>query len=190
MTQLALMRELLGAFCGNEMVLGVVLGLWLLLMGIGAWLGRTSDKLRNPLAVLVGDANSGGGSAAGAGVPSAGVAQCGFHPGRRGWCHRNRHQRFPFAAAVLPRGGLCADAGVLDSGARRGRCGHRSRLRGRQHWQHRRRGSVQLRAGRVPRPCRHSGFSRRVEPAGCRSDGSSHRTQIAFGDCRCLWPSR
>ena len=52
MTQLALMRELLGAFAGNEMVLGVVLGLWLLLMGIGAWLGRTSEKLRNPLATL------------------------------------------------------------------------------------------------------------------------------------------
>jgi len=53
MTQLALMRELLGAFSGNELVLGVVLGNWLLLMGIGARLGWTSDKLRNPLAVLV-----------------------------------------------------------------------------------------------------------------------------------------
>ena len=53
MTQLALMRELLGVFSGNEMVLGVTLGLWLLLMGIGTALGRTSDKLRNPLAVLV-----------------------------------------------------------------------------------------------------------------------------------------
>jgi spermidine synthase len=53
MTQLALMRELLGAFSGNELVLGVVLGNWLLLMGVGAWLGRTSDKLRKPLAVLV-----------------------------------------------------------------------------------------------------------------------------------------
>ncbi len=53
MTQLALMRELLGAFSGNELVLGVVLGNWLLLMGIGTWLGRISDKLRNPLAVLV-----------------------------------------------------------------------------------------------------------------------------------------
>jgi spermidine synthase len=53
MTQLALMRELLGAFSGNEMVLGVTLGLWLLLMGIGTGLGRTADKLRNPLAVLL-----------------------------------------------------------------------------------------------------------------------------------------
>jgi spermidine synthase len=52
MTQLALMRELLGAFSGNEMVLGVALGLWLLLMGVGTWLGRTSEKLRHPLAAL------------------------------------------------------------------------------------------------------------------------------------------
>ena len=53
MTQLALMRELLGAFSGNELVLGVVLGNWLLLMGLGAGLGRASDKLRRPQAVLV-----------------------------------------------------------------------------------------------------------------------------------------
>jgi spermidine synthase len=52
MTQLALMRELLGAFSGNEMVLGVVLGLWLLSMGVGARLGRTSERLRNQLAAL------------------------------------------------------------------------------------------------------------------------------------------
>jgi spermidine synthase len=52
MTQLALMRELLGAFAGNEMVLGVVLGLWLLLMGIGAWVGRTSERVRGQLSVL------------------------------------------------------------------------------------------------------------------------------------------
>jgi spermidine synthase len=52
MTQLALMRELLGTFSGNEMVLGVVLGLWLLLMGIGARLGRNSGKRRSPLTAL------------------------------------------------------------------------------------------------------------------------------------------
>lgn len=38
--QLALMREAMGAWAGNELVLGVVLGNWLLLMGLGAWLGR------------------------------------------------------------------------------------------------------------------------------------------------------
>ena len=52
MTQLALMRELLGAFSGNEMVLGVSLGLWLLLMGLGTRLGRNCGKLRNPLSAL------------------------------------------------------------------------------------------------------------------------------------------
>jgi spermidine synthase len=52
-TQLALMRDLLGTFAGNEMVLGVVLGLWLLLMGLGTWLGRASDNLRQPLTVFV-----------------------------------------------------------------------------------------------------------------------------------------
>ena len=40
MTQLALLRELLGAFSGNELVLGICLGNWLLLTGAGAWLGR------------------------------------------------------------------------------------------------------------------------------------------------------
>jgi len=52
MTQLALMRELLGAFSGNELVLGLALGNWLLLMGIGAWLGRTSGQLQHPRSVL------------------------------------------------------------------------------------------------------------------------------------------
>jgi spermidine synthase len=52
-TQLALMRELLGAFSGNEMTLGITLGLWLLLMGIGTAAGRFSDRLRNPLASFV-----------------------------------------------------------------------------------------------------------------------------------------
>ena len=52
MTQLALMRELLAAFSGNEMVLGVVLGLWLLLMGMGAWVGGFSARLPHPAAAL------------------------------------------------------------------------------------------------------------------------------------------
>ncbi len=52
MTQLALMRELLAAFSGNEMVFGIVLGLWLLLMGIGTWLGRVSERIRAQLSIL------------------------------------------------------------------------------------------------------------------------------------------
>ncbi len=52
LTQLVMMRELLGAFEGNELVLGAILGNWLLLMGAGAWLGRWSERLRRPAAVL------------------------------------------------------------------------------------------------------------------------------------------
>lgn len=39
-TQLVLLRELLGTFQGNELILGLLLGTWLLLTGIGAGLGR------------------------------------------------------------------------------------------------------------------------------------------------------
>jgi len=53
MTQLTLMRELLSVFSGNEMVLGIVLGNWLLLTGLGSYLGRTASRLRSPLGVLV-----------------------------------------------------------------------------------------------------------------------------------------
>lgn len=35
-TQLTLMRELLCVYSGNELVVGVVLGNWLLLTGLGA----------------------------------------------------------------------------------------------------------------------------------------------------------
>lgn len=48
MTQLALMRELLGAFAGNELVLGIVLGSWLLLTAAGTWAGRIARRFRHP----------------------------------------------------------------------------------------------------------------------------------------------
>jgi len=47
MTQLALLRELLGAFSGNELVLGIGLGCWLLLTGAGTWLGRWVARWAN-----------------------------------------------------------------------------------------------------------------------------------------------
>ncbi|HEU5396884.1 MAG TPA: hypothetical protein VFV81_06940, partial [Verrucomicrobiae bacterium] len=53
MAQLSLLREVLGAFSGNELVLGLTLGNWLLLMGIGARLGRTADRWKRPLPVLL-----------------------------------------------------------------------------------------------------------------------------------------
>jgi len=53
MTQLALMREMLSAFSGNELALGVILGNWLLLTGTGTWLGRKADRFRDPMRALV-----------------------------------------------------------------------------------------------------------------------------------------
>jgi spermidine synthase len=53
MTQLVLMRELLGAFSGNELVFGISLGSWLLLTGAGTWLGRLPVRLKDPARALV-----------------------------------------------------------------------------------------------------------------------------------------
>ena len=53
-TQLSLMREMLGAFAGNEMVLGVILGNWLLLTGLGAFLGRSAHRLRRLNSLFIG----------------------------------------------------------------------------------------------------------------------------------------
>jgi len=53
MTQLVLMRELLGAFSGNELVFGISLGSWLLLTGAGTWLARGSTRLKDPAEALI-----------------------------------------------------------------------------------------------------------------------------------------
>jgi spermidine synthase len=53
MTQLALMRELLSAFSGNELVLGIILANWLLVTGLGAALGRTAGRIQNQGRILV-----------------------------------------------------------------------------------------------------------------------------------------
>ena len=53
LTQLTLMRELFGAFCGNELVVGIVLGPWMLLTGIGSTLGKTASRLRSPIVAFV-----------------------------------------------------------------------------------------------------------------------------------------
>ena len=47
------MRELLSAFSGNELVFGIVLGSWMLLMGIGSTLGKTAARLRSPITVFI-----------------------------------------------------------------------------------------------------------------------------------------
>ena len=53
LTQLVLMRELVSAFSGNELVFGIVLGNWMLLMGIGSTLGKTAARLRSPITVFI-----------------------------------------------------------------------------------------------------------------------------------------
>ncbi len=53
MTQLVLMRELLCAFAGNELVLGVILGDWLLLMGLGAGVARVAYRLGCPATAFI-----------------------------------------------------------------------------------------------------------------------------------------
>jgi spermidine synthase len=52
-TQLTLMRELLSVFSGNELVFGIVLGNWLLLTGMGAYLGKVAPRLKQPMVVLI-----------------------------------------------------------------------------------------------------------------------------------------
>ena len=52
LTQLVLMREMLEAFSGSELVLGIVLGNWLLSMGLGALVGRFHFVLKRITWVL------------------------------------------------------------------------------------------------------------------------------------------
>ena len=58
-TQLALMREMLGVFAGNELVLGATLGNWLLLMGLGAALGRWANQFSDPRPIIFRDSPRG-----------------------------------------------------------------------------------------------------------------------------------
>lgn len=47
-TQITVIREFINVFEGNEIVLGILFSLWLLLTGLGAWLGKfiTSSRLQ------------------------------------------------------------------------------------------------------------------------------------------------
>ena len=38
-TQITVIREFVNVFTGNEIVVGILIALWLLLSGIGAWMG-------------------------------------------------------------------------------------------------------------------------------------------------------
>lgn len=45
-TQIILLRDFLSVFYGNELVIGIILGNWMVLSGIGAYLGRFFEKIR------------------------------------------------------------------------------------------------------------------------------------------------
>lgn len=52
-TQILTLREFLNVFSGNELVLGLILGNWLLLTGAGSFLGRYASRINNPLPWLM-----------------------------------------------------------------------------------------------------------------------------------------
>ena len=52
-TQVVLLREFLSAFGGNELVLGIVLANWMILTGIGSFLGKNSAKAGPGIPLIV-----------------------------------------------------------------------------------------------------------------------------------------
>ena len=52
-TQIILLREFLVLFSGNELVIGIILGNWLLLSGIGTYLGKYIHKKYYPIFQLI-----------------------------------------------------------------------------------------------------------------------------------------
>jgi spermidine synthase len=51
-TQIVLLREFLAVFYGNELVIGIILGNWMILTGIGSYFGRFADRFRRRVALL------------------------------------------------------------------------------------------------------------------------------------------
>ena len=52
-TQIILLREFLSVFNGNELVIGIILANWMLLTGIGAYLGKFADKIKNKIKLII-----------------------------------------------------------------------------------------------------------------------------------------
>ena len=52
-TQVYLLRESIAVFNGNELVIGIVLGNWMLLTGGGAFLGKFFGKIRGKISFLI-----------------------------------------------------------------------------------------------------------------------------------------
>ena len=52
-TQVVVMREFMSVFYGNELVFGVILANWLLLTGLGSYLGKYIDKVKHKVNLLI-----------------------------------------------------------------------------------------------------------------------------------------
>ncbi|MBL7102792.1 MAG: fused MFS/spermidine synthase [Bacteroidales bacterium] len=52
-TQIILLREFLSVFNGNELVIGIIFANWMLLTGIGAYLGKFADKIKNKIKLII-----------------------------------------------------------------------------------------------------------------------------------------
>jgi spermidine synthase len=51
-TQIILLREFLSVFGGNELIIGVILANWMLLTGLGSFIGRYSYKIKSKLRLI------------------------------------------------------------------------------------------------------------------------------------------
>ena len=112
LTQLTLMRELLGVLSGNELVFGVVLGSWMLLTGIGSALGRAASRLRSPFVVFVGRASAHRPAADRRRFPAADHEKRRLSPRRGNRHNRRRGNMLRLAGALLPGHRLCAHRGL------------------------------------------------------------------------------
>jgi spermidine synthase len=54
MTQIILLREFLAVFSGNELVIGLVMANWMILTGLGAFLGKFQLRFKSSVAVITG----------------------------------------------------------------------------------------------------------------------------------------
>ncbi len=52
-TQIILLREFLSVFYGNELVIGIILTNWMLLTGLGAFLGKYTGRIKNKIIIIV-----------------------------------------------------------------------------------------------------------------------------------------
>ncbi len=52
-TQILVVREFMSVFYGNELVFGIILANWLLLTGIGSYLGRYAERIKKQIRFLI-----------------------------------------------------------------------------------------------------------------------------------------